>query len=413
MSIFMYGLSHKTATLATREQFVIASEALSSVLKAMHKHHNVSEVLVLSTCNRLEIYAVDVVSQACLDWLSDYFSLSFEKLEPLLYFYEDEAVITHLLKVACGVDSMIVGEPQILGQLKTAYAAATQARTIGKQLGHLFPFVFEATKKIRNETFINQYPVSVAYAAISLAKNTVPQWKEKTVLLIGAGNTIELIAQYLFDHKVSNMIFANRTRERSDTLAEKFGARSITIREIPAMMPEVDLVFTSTASQLPILGKGLIERIVKQDEGKSLFMVDLAVPRDIEPEVAELKNVSLYNIDDLENTIQENQSDRLLAADKARELISAEVINFKKWQNSLESVPLICAYRDRAEAIRSELMKKALEDLAKGQAAFEVIQDLTRQLTNKLMHEPTVKLREAAYEGDQETLRVAKELLGL
>jgi glutamyl-tRNA reductase len=409
----MYGLSHKTADLATREQFVIASETLSTILTAMQKHHNIGEVLVLSTCNRLEIYAVDVSPQTCLDWLSDYFSMSFENLEPLLYFHEEEAVIAHLLKVACGIDSMIVGEPQILGQLKSAYSAAVVAGTVGKQLAYLFPFIFASTKKIRNETLINQYPVSVAYAAISLAKKAILNLSETRVLLIGAGNTIELIAQYLFDQGVKNMVFANRTVERSKDLAFKFQGQSIAIRRIPTTLASVDMIFTSTASQLPILGKGLIERVLKQDCNKSLFMVDLAVPRDIEPEVAELNNVALYNIDDLENTIQENQGDRLLAAEKAEKLIQAEVINFKKWQNSLEFVPLICAYRDRAEKFRTELIKKALEDIAKGKETIDVMHDLTRQLTNKLMHEPTVKLREAAYEGDQQTLRVAKELLGL
>lgn len=411
VSISICGINHKTAALALREQWVINEKFLPEALRQLSAQTAASEVLILSTCNRLEIYAVDTEKAALYAWLSHYFAVAIETLEPLLYYYKDEAAVQHILRLACGTDSMIIGEQQILGQLKTAYNVAVQSGTIGKQFNDLLPFTFSSAKKIRTDTAINRYPVSVAYAAVSLAKQIFTDLQQTSVLLIGAGSTVELAAQYLFELPVQRIIIANRTLERAKKIAQNFSAQSITISEIPRHLPHIDIIFSSTSSQLPLIGKGLIERILKKRRHKPIFMVDLAVPRDIEPEVGELEDIYLYNIDDLEHVIKENQQDRLLAAAQAEKMILLEAAHFKHWQNFLKSVPAIRDYRQQVEQMRAANVVKALASLQRGEPAVNVINQLSHQLANKLMHQPTIQMRQAAYQGQHDLLVWTKKML--
>jgi len=410
--MFCLGLNHTTAPLAIRERFFVAAANIPGLLSELTAFS--AEILVLSTCNRLEIYGTEnAANQALTKHLADYFALPIGEFEPLLYHYVDQDAVVHLTRVACGLDSMVVGEPQVLGQLKEAYRLAEQNDAIGKHFSQLLPFIFASAKKVRTETAVGQHPVSMASSAISLAKHIFNDLKQTRVLLIGAGEMIQLAAQHLFDVPVAKIIIANRSRERAQSLAEQVNGESIAIGEIPQYLADIDMVFSCTASQLPILGKGLVERSLKTRKHKPMFMVDLAVPRDIEAEVAELPDVYLYNIDDLQHVLQENQRLRAQAANEADKMIEVEIAHFDRWKNSLEVMPTIKAYREQIEAWRIASVTKALQDLQQGKAAADVVEELSRQLANKLMHEPTVQMRQASYEGQHDLLSWAKKLLGI
>lgn len=414
MPITLCGLSHRTAPLKIREQFALSSESLAKTLPDLQQSLGAKEVTVLSTCNRFEVLGAGLSQEKLHHWLMQHFSTSLETLEGSFYYYHSEKVVEHLLRVACGIDSLIIGEPQILGQLKIAYRQGREVGTVGKQLSHLLNFTFSAAKKIRHHTGINQSPVSAAYAAISLAKKMWGELQNARVLLVGAGSTSELIARYLFDHQVSQLIVASRTLQKTAQFSEEFHAKSITIGEIPDYLSEIDLVFSSTASQLPIIGKGLVERVLKHSPGKKLLMMDLAVPRDIEPEVAELPGVQLYNIDDLGKILEKNHQDRLLAAEKAEAMIAWEVQRFKSQQSARKAVPLIQDYRQKIETAQKKLVSLYLKKVERGTLSpQEALHQLGRQLSNQFMHEPLSALRKAASQEEAETLKWAKKFLGL
>lgn len=395
------GINHKSAPVAIREQFV-----LNEVVRI----GDVDELVALSTCNRTELITVTDNSEKVKAWLRARANTDIEKYT---YHYTDTEALVHLMKVACGLDSMVLGEPQILGQMKGAYATAADNGNIGRFLGHLFPFVFSVAKKIRSQTGISVNSLSVAYMAVNLAKTIFSDLSKAKVLLVGAGETIQLVAQHLYDIPVTQIIIANRTVEKSVALAEKLSAEVIRIGDIPKVLADVDVVISSTASQLPIIGKGLLERVSKQRKHKPMFMVDLAVPRDIEPEAGDLADIYLYNVDDIQNAIQENLQHRQRAAKQAEEIIATEVKHFLRWQNSLKSVPTICAYRAKMQAIRDAEVDKAKRALRQGKAAEEIIERLGHGLTNKLIHQPTVEMRKAGYDGRFKVLDWFKDLFQL
>jgi glutamyl-tRNA reductase len=397
----IWGLNYKSAPIEIREKFIV--DDVSPI-------ENAKELVALSTCNRSELITLSESSETVKAWMTKRIPGDIEKYT---YHYSDKAAVAHLLRVASGLDSMVLGEPQILGQMKGAYARALAQGQIGPQLGHLFPFVFSVAKKIRSQTGISANSLSVAYTAVSLAKSIFTDLRKATVLLIGAGETIQLVAQHLYDIPVQNIIVANRTVEKSKTLADKISAKAIRIAEIPEVLPEADIVISSTASQLPLIGKGLLERVVKQRKHKPIFMVDLAMPRDIEPEAGQLDDVYLYNLDDLQKVVQENLANRERAAEQAEGIIEIEVNHFLRWQASLESVPTICAYREKMQQLRDSEVEKALKSLQQGKTAEDVVQRLGRDLTNKLMHAPTVEMRRASYEGQSTFLEWVKELFQL
>jgi glutamyl-tRNA reductase len=318
-----------------------------------------------------------------------------------------------MMRVACGLDSMILGEPQILGQMKDAYASAREAGTLGPLLGRLFQATFSTAKTVRTDTRIGENPVSVAFAAVSLAKQIFSELPRSQALLIGAGETITLVARHLHEQGIRRIVVANRTLERASQLADEVGGQAVLLADIPEQLVNSDIVISSTASPLPILGKGAVERALKKRKHRPVFMVDIAVPRDIEPEVGELDDVYLYTVDDLHEVIAENLRSRQGAARAAEELVLTGVDEFMARLRERDSVDLLRGYRQRAEQLRDEELAKALRQLGNGIPAEDVLAQLARGLTNKLLHAPSVQLKKFSAAGRHDALAVAQELLDL
>jgi glutamyl-tRNA reductase len=406
MYLFAFGINHNTAPVEIREQVAIAPEDVGDILRDITSSGAASEATILSTCNRTELYCgVDRADgETPASWFSENYRVPSVDIESYLYSHRDEAAVKHAFRVAAGLDSMVLGEPQILGQMKDAFARAHKAGATGKILNRLFQQTFSVAKKVRTDTAIGESAVSVAYAAVSLGNQIFDQLQEQTVLLIGAGDMIELCARHLKEHSVRQMIVANRTLERARALAAPLGAQAITLREMPARLSEADIVISCTASQLPILGKGAVERALKARKHRPMFMVDIAVPRDIEEEVGALGDVYLYTIDDLKEVVHENLQSRLEAAKEGEQIIDTHVTKFMHWVRSLDTVPSIRALRETADAVRDAELERARRRLALGEDPEQVMERLARALTNKLMHAPTTALR-SAHHGDDEVLR--------
>nr|WP_275575118.1 glutamyl-tRNA reductase [Methylocucumis oryzae] len=330
-----------------------------------------------------------------------------------LYTHVDNQLIRHMFRVACGLDSMILGEPQILGQMKTAYHVACDAGTIGKQLGKLFQHTFNAAKKVRTDTAIGSSPVSVAFAAVQLAQQIFAKLSEQTALLIGAGETIELTARHLAQQGIGRIIIANRTYDKAHTLATQFNGYAIDLSELPMHLAEADIVISSTASPLPILGKGRVESALKKRKYKPMFMVDLAVPRDIEAEVEQLRDVYLYTVDDLRHTIDQNMNSRRQAAEQAEEIIDTQVEYFLAWLRAQGAQSTIRDYRMSAELLRDEVLQKALSQLKNGANPEETLNRLAYTLTNKIIHIPTTQLKYAAENNRHDLIAAAREIFKL
>ncbi|MEI6412696.1 MAG: glutamyl-tRNA reductase [Pseudomonadota bacterium] len=415
MPLLVIGLNHKTAPLVIRERLAFGPDILVGALRHLTHQPGVSEAVILSTCNRTEIYCVlsGDAGDAVSGWWGQFHGIEIGRLTPHLYAHWDAEAIRHLLRVACGLDSMILGEPQILGQVKVAFQQASDAGSIHKLMGRLFQHSFSVAKQVRTDTAIGSSPVSVAFAAVSLARQIFSDLSAQTAMLIGAGETIELAARHLHQQGVSRMIVANRTVERAHALAESFGGYAISLPEIPRHLAQADIVISSTSSPLPILGKGTVESALKIRKHRPMFMVDLAVPRDIEPEVGTLRDVYLYTVDDLQEVIEENLKTRQEAADQAEEIIGFHVGEFMGWLRSLDATALIQNYRARAERLRDEVLEKTLKELARGRPAPECLKLLAHTLTNKLLHTPSTQLRQAGIDGQAELLAAANELFQL
>ncbi|MFO7604455.1 MAG: glutamyl-tRNA reductase [Gammaproteobacteria bacterium] len=415
MTLLAFGINHKTAPVDIREKVAFAPEKITAALQDLTRQPPINEVAILSTCNRTEVYCGldDDNLQAVIDWFSRFHNLSAEEVKPYIYAHADVAAVQHLLRVASGLDSLVLGEPQILGQIKDAYTIANDAGTLGQQLNRLFQHTFAVAKQVRTDTAIGASAVSVAFAAVSLAKKIFADLSEHTALLIGAGDTIELVARHLKEQNIRKMIVANRTVERAEVLAKQFGAEAIALGDMPERLVEADIVISSTASQLPILGKGAVERALKKRKHRPMFMVDIAVPRDIEPEVGEFNDVYLYTVDDLHDVIEENLKSRQEAAEQAEEIILLQTEHFMGWLRSLQAVDSICQYREQAESLRDEALALAQRQLASGKDPQEVMAELARGLTNKLIHTPTSQMKQAAHEGRDIWLQHARECLGI
>jgi glutamyl-tRNA reductase len=307
---------------------------------------------------------------------------------------------------------MVLGEPQILGQMKSSYAVAIEANVLGRELHSIFQRVFSVAKQVRTDTAIGRNPVSVAYAAVNLAQRIFSNLKDDTALLIGAGETIDLVARHLKDQGIAKMLFANRTLERAQKLATEFGAKAILLAEIPEYLASADIVISSTASQLPILGKGAVESALKLRKHKPIFMVDIAVPRDIEPEVGDLDDVYLYTVDDLRDVVDENKQSREVAAQQAHIIVENNVSEFFKEQRARHSVETIKSYRQYAQQLSEEVLQKSLRDLQNGADAEELLRKMAKGLTNKLLHSPTQQLKQAGAEGRHDLIEFSQQLLG-
>ena len=414
MGILAFGINHTTASVDLRGRVAFAPEMVVESLQQALEQLPSGEIALLSTCNRTEIYFHGEASdEQLLSWLSDCKGVALEQLRDCYYCYRDQQAVRHIMCVASGLDSLVLGEPQIFGQIKSAYAVGREAGTVATHLNQVFQSAFAAAKRVRSETAIGQNPVSVAYASVSLAEQIFADLKDVHALLIGAGETIELVARHLRDKKVGSITVANRTLSRAQELAADFSANAILLSDIHDHLPQADIVISSTASQLPVLGKGAVESALKKRRHKPMFMVDIAVPRDIEPEVETLDDVYLYTVDDLQEVIQGNLRARQTAADVAQVIIDQEADGWSRQQRSLAVVDTIRAFRDSVDKIRVEEVAKALQSLERGQASESVIETLARNLTNKLMHKPTTILKQASEEGRDDTINATQDLFGL
>ena len=412
MPLLTLGLNHRTAPVAIRELTVFAPDKIDSALHELITVPEVEEAAILSTCNRTEIYC-QINSQQpdrALSWFIDHHGMHDMRHEDFLYHFFDQKTVRHLFRVACGLDSMVLGEPQILGQLKAAYRQAEQAGTLGRQLGKLFQNAFTAAKQVRTETDLGANPVSVAFAAVRMAQQIFSDLGQLTVLLIGAGETIELVARHLKQQNVKKMIIANRTIERGEYLATQVGGTPIKLADLGDYLHQADILVSSTASQLPIIGKGAIESALVKRKHRPIFMLDIAVPRDIEPQVGQLSDVYLYNVDDLHTVIEENRRSRALAAEEAEAIIEQQVDAFASWQRSRDAVETIRTYRDSAQQLRQDALDRARRQISQGKSPDEVLEQLANTLTNKLLHAPTKNLDRAAREGREDILQAAQEL---
>ena len=415
MTLLSVGINYQTAPVSIRERLAIPAEILTSSLQDLWQINEVTEAAILSTCNRTEFYCAVENSnlQLLINWISKNRQLSITEFTPYLYSFSGNQLIRHMFRVACGLDSMILGEPQILGQMKSAYQTAHDAGTLDKHLDKLFQHTFSAAKKVRTDTAIGSSPVSVAFAAVRLAQQIFDDLNEQTALLIGAGETIELTARHLHQQGIARLIIANRTFDKAHTLAAQFDGYAIALSELPRHLAEADIVVSSTASQLPILGKGRVESAIKKRKHKPIFMVDLAVPRDIEAEVEQLSDVYLYTIDDLQNTVNESLNNRRQAAEQAEEIIDTQVENFLAWLRSQGALATIKDYRQQAEQLRNEALNKALTTLEAGTPPDAVLARLAHTLTNKLIHTPSTQIRQAGINERHDLVAAAREIFKL
>lgn len=415
MGLLALGINHKTASLDLREKVAFTPEALEQALREALREAGVQELAILSTCNRTEFYGqlTGEDGSALLAWLAQHRQLPLADISRCVYQYRNEEAVRHMMRVAAGLDSMILGEPQILGQMKTAYMQAAAAGTLGPALERLFQATFSAAKQVRTETSIGANAVSVGFAAVMLARQIFADLRESEALLIGAGEMIELVGKHLFEQGVTKITVANRTLSRGFELAQQFDGRAISLEEIPEALVRADIVISSTASPLPILGKGMVESALKRRRHRPVFMVDIAVPRDIEPEVAELQDVYLYTVDDLQSVVEENMRSRREAAVAAEEIVVARALQFMTQKREQGAASTVMAYRQQAEQLRAQEVERALALLAKGSDPQEVVERLSRTLTNKFLHAPSLALKKAAADGQAEKLAWAVELLGV
>ncbi len=409
MGLYALGLNHQTAPLAVRERVVFHVERLREALTELKKGL-AREAAILSTCNRTELYVAGDEPDAFARWLEQYHHMRPDGLQPYLYTLPSEQAVRHAFRVASGLDSMVLGEPQILGQMKEAARAAQAAGTLGTVLHKLFQRSFAVAKEVRTTTRIGASSVSMASAAVKLAARIFPSVKDQRVLFIGAGEMIELCATHFAAQAPARITVANRTLERGERLARRFNGQAIELRALAEHLHEHDIIVSCTASSLPILGKGLVERALRARRRRPIFMVDLGVPRDIEPEAGELDDVFLYTVDDLAEIVSANLDARRSAVEQAEAIIDTQVGQFMHWMHARESVPLIRSLRERAEDARRHELERARRLLARGEDPAKVLEALSHGLANKLMHPPTQALNDAA---DEERNALAETLARL
>ena len=396
MQLTAIGLNHQTAPLSIREKLAFAAATLPDAVRGLIESRAAAEAVILSTCNRTELYCVGDAERV-IEWLAEYQNLSIDEIRPYLYTYGCSDTIRHAFRVACGLDSMVLGEPQILGQIKDAVRVAQEQAALDTWLNALFQKTFAVAKEVRTGTAVGENSVSMAAASVKMAEQIFPDVADLNVLFIGAGEMIELVATYFAAKNPKLMAVANRTLPRAQELCEKLGvnAEPHLLAELPAILHEYDVVVSSTASQLPIVGKGMVERALRQRHHMPVFMLDLAVPCDIEEEVGELNDAYLYTVDDMMGIVQQGREARQKAAAEAEVMVSQKVAEFIDWQKSRQSVPLIRALRDEGERARRQVLENAMKQLAKGTPPEEVLERLSVQLTNKLLHSPTRTLNKA------------------
>ena len=413
MTFVVIGINHRTAPVEIREKVVFGNEELPEALRELNSTPGVRESVIVSTCNRTEMYCfTDSARDPLVQWLGDWHDLATHRLDlrDSLYQLEGREAIQHVFAVACGLDSLVLGEPQILGQLKDAYRAAHEHGVTGPFLNRLLQTAFSVAKRVRTETRIGANAVSVASAAVSMARTVFDRFEQHTALLVGAGETIALAARHLHGNGLRRMIIANRSIERAQQLASEFNGYAISLDALNAHLPEADIVISSTASPTPVITYDNVRAALRARKRKPMFMVDIAVPRDIEPRISELEDVYLFTIDDLQNVVNENLESRREAARDAHELIASEIAAFELQLKTLDAVPTIRQLRQEAEAVRAQTADQARRMLAAGKDPREVVDFLASTLTNRLLHGPSQRLREAAERGDIDLVVAAKAL---
>ena len=414
MRLQILGLNHNTAPVEIREQVVFAGDEVGRALVHLTETDGVDEAVLLSTCNRTEFYVIttDAGLEKLQAWLHDASNLD-PAYGDSLFTKDGDDAIRHIFRVACGLDSMVLGEPQILGQLKDAYREGQEAGTVGQQLGRLLQHTFSVAKKVRTDTEIGAHAVSVASAAVSLAEQFFAGFKQHTALLVGAGVTVELVARHLTAKKLGRLFVANRDVDRARRLAAQFGGFAVPLSELDGTLPEADILITSTASPDPIISRGQMEAAMAKRKRRPVFAVDIAVPRDIEADVATLDDIYLYTIDDLDKVIQQGQTNREAAAVDANQILDDEIARYLNIERAKQVSPIITALRDHAETIRADVLREAQRRLDKGVDQREVIEFATASLMKKLLHNPSVRLREAGEESEAELIEATRALFDI
>lgn len=416
MALTILGINHRTAPVSVREKVAFGPEQMPRALEQTRQLPGVRESVILSTCNRTEIYCdvddVATADQQLKQWLFRFHELP-ESASENLFLLHGHASIEHTFSVASGLESVILGEPQILGQMKQAYREAHDAGNTGPVLNGLFQQAFGVAKQVRTDTEIGTSPVSVAYAAVSLARQIFSGFERHSALLIGAGQTIELAARHLHGHGMNRIIIANRNVHRARELATQVDGFAISLDEIPAHLSESDIVISSTAAPTTLVSTQMVKDALKARRNQPMFIVDIAVPRDVEEGVGALDDVYLYTVDDLQNVVQENMKTRQAAAQEAREIVAAEVTRYQMLQRTLDAVPTIRDLRGQAETIREQALAQALRQVQAGKPADKVLEQLSRQLTNKLLHRPLAELRSAGEDGNTDMIRATRDMFGL
>ena len=406
MTLWVLGLNHQTAPVELRERAAFGGDALPRAMDSLRQTPQLAEAVLLSTCNRTELYAVAEDSKALSHWLEHHAG----SLQGYLYQHSDGEAVRHLFRVATGLDSMVLGEPQILGQVKDAWALAHDSGAIGQQLDRLFQQTFSVAKRARTDTRVGANPISVASTAVRLAQDSFARMDESTVLLVGAGETMELVAKHLSDAKVKRLLIANRTLANAQDLASRHGGVALPLSELERHLGEADVVFSATAAREPVILHRQVATALRSRRHKPMLLFDLAVPRDIEAEVGTLADAYLYTVDDMERAVEENRRGRREAAAEAESIIDLQVTRYLENLRATRLQAPIRQLRAFGEATRAELLAKARQQLAHGKLPDEVLEQLAHGLTNRLLHPPTAALRQAALEGDTDLTRAAERL---
>lgn len=417
MNAFVIGLNHNTADVEVREKFAFNGKKLEEGLIAFRQLPEVEEGIIISTCNRVELYAnVSNIEKAINDvkgFLSSFHNIPLESLDKALYIYTNKDAVKHIFRVASSLDSMIVGEPQILGQVKDAFELALEKKTTGVLLNKLMKKAISVAKRVRTETKIAENAVSISFAAVELAKKIFTDLSKRVFMLLGAGEMAELAAKHLITNGVKEVLVSNRTYERACELAEELNGKAVRFEDFLNEMVKTDIIICSTGAPTYILTKGQMQKVMKERKQRQVFIIDISVPRNIDPEINELENVYLYNIDDLQGVVDANIFERKKEAEKAERIVEEEVEKFMKWQASLDSVPTIVALREKAEEIKKEELEKLLNKLNHiNEQEREAIESMANSIINKLIHPPTAALKESS-EDKEVLVALIRKLYGL
>jgi len=415
MSLFALGINHHTAPVAIREQVAVDGARLTEALDDLTQSASVREVAIVSTCNRMEIYGVgDADFQSDVyAWLHRFHALPSRTLDAYVYQLDGAEVPRHLFQVAAGLDSMVLGEPQILGQVKTAYRVAKEQQRTGVRLDHLFQHAFEVAKKIRSTTAIGENTLSVAAAAVNLARQIFSDLSQQSALLIGAGDTVELLARHLHGRGLHNLFIANRSIDKAETLANRFQGEAISLTDIATHIGQTDIIFSSTASPAPIVTKKMVTTALAPYKRHPVLMIDLAVPRDIEPSISQLADIYLYTLDDLHSVVAAGRASRVAAAQDAHLIIDEEVRACMAWVEGRSAIKLLRNFRKNGERQRDETLARAKSLLTRRHDPNEALEFLANTLMNKLLHAPTKAIKQASLDGRDEFLDTACSLLDI